>query len=113
MPTLTDHMRRCELHHLPEAEARAAFRAFITGGAAPGVVAFPGTVAAVSNISILVPHHFMGREAAPADIEAAMARYRGRVAITAVHGMRGVGKRRSSRSPTPRSIAPITAPPGG
>ena len=34
----------------------------------------------------------MGREEALADIETAMRRYHGRVAITALHGLRGVGK---------------------
>src|SRR5947209_2614511 len=39
-----------------------------------------------------VPVHFMGREPALADIETAMQRHHGRVAITALHGLRGVGK---------------------
>jgi tetratricopeptide (TPR) repeat protein/transcriptional regulator with XRE-family HTH domain len=47
---------------------------------------------AASNIPIRVPVHFMGREEALADIETAMGRYHGRVAITALHGLRGVGK---------------------
>jgi tetratricopeptide (TPR) repeat protein/transcriptional regulator with XRE-family HTH domain len=51
-----------------------------------------GQVFAASNIPIRVPAHFMGREAALADIETAMRRYHGRVAITALHGLRGVGK---------------------
>src|SRR5436853_309969 len=45
-----------------------------------------------SNIPIRVPTHFMGRDDALAAIEAALARYEGRVAITALHGLRGVGK---------------------
>jgi len=45
-----------------------------------------------SNIPILVPEHFLGRDDALAAIEAALNRYEGRVAITAVHGLRGVGK---------------------
>jgi len=36
--------------------------------------------------------HFMGRDDALAAIETALARYAGRVAITALHGLRGVGK---------------------
>jgi tetratricopeptide (TPR) repeat protein/transcriptional regulator with XRE-family HTH domain len=47
---------------------------------------------AASNIPIRVPAHFMGREDALADIETAMGRHNGRVAITALHGLRGVGK---------------------
>src|SRR5216684_1936523 len=48
----------------------------------------------VSNIPIRVPTHFMGRDDALAAIEAALERYEGRtaVAITALHGLRGVGK---------------------
>jgi tetratricopeptide (TPR) repeat protein len=39
-----------------------------------------------------VPTHFMGRDEALLDIEAALKRDQGRVAITALHGLRGVGK---------------------
>ena len=46
----------------------------------------------VSNIPIRVPTHFMGRDDALAAIETALKRYEGRVAITALHGLRGVGK---------------------
>ena len=45
-----------------------------------------------SNIPIRVPTHFMGRDDALAAIETALARNEGRVAITALHGLRGVGK---------------------
>ena len=38
------------------------------------------------------PTHFLGREDSLAAIAAALARYEGRVAITALHGLRGVGK---------------------
>jgi hypothetical protein len=66
--------------------------------------AFPGKVprgdqserrdskAALSNIPIRAPLHFMGRDDALTAIEAALKRYEGRVAITALHGLRGVGK---------------------
>jgi class 3 adenylate cyclase len=56
------------------------------------LLAVAGQVFAVSNIPIRVPMHFMGRDDALAAIEAALARYEGRVAITALHGLRGVGK---------------------
>jgi hypothetical protein len=46
----------------------------------------------VSNIPIRVPMHFMGRDDALADIKAALKRNEARVAITALHGLRGVGK---------------------
>jgi hypothetical protein len=55
-------------------------------------LAVAGHVFAVSNIPIRVPMHFMGRDDALAAIETALARYAGRVAITALHGLRGVGK---------------------
>jgi tetratricopeptide (TPR) repeat protein len=45
-----------------------------------------------SNIPIRVPTHFMGRGDALAAIETGLKRYEGRVAITALHGLRGVGK---------------------
>ena len=60
-----------------------------TPSAAP---AFPGKPFALSNITISVPEHFLGRDADMAIVEAALARYQGRVAITALHGLRGVGK---------------------
>ena len=47
---------------------------------------------ATSNIPIRVPTHFMGRDEPLALIHTALQRYEGRVAITALHGMRGVGK---------------------
>jgi class 3 adenylate cyclase len=54
--------------------------------------AFPGKAFAFTNIPIRVPTHFMGRDDALAAIEIALKRYEGRVAITALHGLRGVGK---------------------
>jgi tetratricopeptide (TPR) repeat protein len=92
LPTLADHIRRCELFGVPEEAARVRFRAFMQKREAPAAVAFPGRVFAVSNIAIRVPAHFMGREDSLAEIAAALARYDGRVAITALHGLRGVGK---------------------
>ncbi|BCM88076.1 FxSxx-COOH system tetratricopeptide repeat protein [Methylobacterium indicum] len=47
---------------------------------------------ALSNVPILVPRLFVGREAALKAIEAVLGGQQGRVAITAVHGLRGVGK---------------------
>ena len=46
----------------------------------------------ISNITIRVPEHFMGREDDLDAIETALGRYDGRVAITALYGLRGVGK---------------------
>ena len=92
LPGMSRHFKRCELFNLPEDAARIRFHAFMREPAptAPGV--FPGGATAESNIAIRVPHHFMGRDADMAEIEAAMDRYHGRLAIVALHGIRGVGK---------------------
>jgi hypothetical protein len=92
LPTLSDHYRRCELFGVPEDAACLRFRAFMESRGAPEIIAFPGKVVAVSNIPIRVPTHFMGREESLAAIEAALGREERRVAITALHGLRGVGK---------------------
>ena len=92
LPTLSDHIRRCELFGIPEDAARLRFREFMQKREAPAAAAFPGKVFAVSNIPIRVPEHFLGREDSLTAIAAALGRYEGRVAITALHGLRGVGK---------------------
>ena len=92
LPTLSDHIRRCELFGVPEDAARTRFRNFIIKREAPKVVAFPGKWSAVSNIPIQVPVNFMGRDEPLSAIKTALARYEGRVAIMALHGLRGVGK---------------------
>jgi tetratricopeptide (TPR) repeat protein len=92
LPVISDHIRRCELFNLPNEAARLRFRDFVTVPARRDVVRFPGRVVAVSNIPIRVPTHFVGRDDAFTAIDRALTRYEGRVAITALHGMRGVGK---------------------
>jgi GTPase SAR1 family protein len=92
LPTLTDHLSRCELYGLPDEMARQRFHAFMAKRKSPATIAFPGEAFAVSNIPIRVPIHFMGRDDALAEIDVALKRYEGRVAITALHGLRGVGK---------------------
>jgi hypothetical protein len=92
LPTLSDHVRRCELFGLPRDAALLRFREFMSKPEAPAEVAFPGKVFPVSNVPIRVPTHFMGRDGTLAEIETALKRYEGRVAITALHGLRGVGK---------------------
>src|SRR5271166_1801050 len=52
----------------------------------------PARAIPASNIPIAVPLHFLGRDDALQAIDAALKRYEGRVAITALHGLRGVGK---------------------
>jgi hypothetical protein len=110
--TLFAHLKRCELFRTgDDAEAarklletflkparRSAAQPSFPGGAAKSEAtpsaapAFPGRPFAQSNITISVPEHFLGRDEDMAVIEAALARYEGRVAITALHGLRGVGK---------------------
>ena len=92
LPTLSDHVRRCELFGIPEDAARSRLREFMQQRGAPATAAFPGKVFAVSNIPIRVPEHFLGRDDSLATIERTLGRYEGRVAIAALHGLRGVGK---------------------
>jgi hypothetical protein len=65
-------------------------------------VAFPGKVFPVANIPIRVPEHFLSRDGAIDAIDAALKRGAGPVAITALHGLRGVGK---TTSPPPMASA--------
>jgi len=92
LPTLSDHMRRCELFGMPEDAARLRFREFMSKRSVPADLAFPGKAFAVSNIPIRVPTHFMGRHDTLEATWAALKRNEGRVAIAALHGLRGVGK---------------------
>jgi hypothetical protein len=81
------------LFGLPEEARREKFRDYISHPEPPaGGLTVPTQVFAVSNIPIRVPEHFLGRDDALAAVEAALKRYEGRVAITALHGLRGVGK---------------------
>jgi hypothetical protein len=118
-PTLSATLKHCKLHGLAEEPARARLKAYLAPaepsprGPFPGSAKaskasppFPGKIAvrkalpseaetssiALSNIPISVPMHFMGRDDALAGIAAALKRHEGRVAITALHGLRGVGK---------------------
>jgi tetratricopeptide (TPR) repeat protein len=109
VPTLFAHLKRCDLHGIAEEEARARLKGFLETPGKPPRGPFPGRAGtsngpatappppfpgkiALSNVPIRVPLHFMGRDDALAAIEAALTRYEGRVAITALHGLRGVGK---------------------
>jgi TIR domain-containing protein len=75
-PRLSRNINRCDLVRKPREIASKQFREFIAG----------------RNIPIRVPTHFMGRDDALAAIEAGLGGYKSRVAITALHGLRGVGK---------------------
>ena len=93
LPSLIDHFRHCDLVGLKEEEARRRIAEFLRAPAPPEKVEFPGEDGiAVSNVPIAVPEHFLGRQDALEAIDAALKRHEGRVAITAVHGLRGVGK---------------------
>lgn len=52
----------------------------------------PEAGGAITNVPINVPRHFVGREADLSAIDAALRSADGRVAIAALHGLRGVGK---------------------
>jgi len=108
-PVAMGHLKRCKLFGLAEDNARASLEAYLAeakppqtqvrfpGGPeappTPAVITqFPGLKLALSNIPIAVPRHFLGRDDALEAIDAALRRYEGRVAITALHGLRGVGK---------------------
>lgn len=113
IPTLFAHFKRYELHSVDEQEARTRIAGMFAAGrpahqvlfpgakapslnAAPSRVPFPGTSpsqhSVISNIPINVPRHFLGREENLAAIESELKSTNGRVAITALHGLRGVGK---------------------
>jgi hypothetical protein len=92
LPTLSDHFRRCELFGVPEQAGRLRFHEFMAKRETPETASFPGKAVAVSNIAVHVPEHFMGRDEALAAIEKGLGGYEGRVAVTALHGLRGVGK---------------------
>jgi tetratricopeptide (TPR) repeat protein len=109
-PILFAPLKRCDLHGINEDEARARLKAFLEPARKPPRAPFPGGVKspvapivtaprppfpgkiALSNVPIRVPEHFLGRDDALVAIEASLKRYEGRAAITAVHGLRGVGK---------------------
>jgi tetratricopeptide (TPR) repeat protein len=108
-PTLLALFKRCDLYGLNEEDARTRLAEYLTPPRKPTTAPFPGTRTevpaeqaqtipfpgakfALSNIPITVPRHFLGRDVALAAIDAAFRGGEGRVAITALHGLRGVGK---------------------
>jgi tetratricopeptide (TPR) repeat protein len=109
-PPLLAPLKRCDLYGLTEEETRGRLATFMKPASKPtepvpfpGVakpaavtplvpVAFPGGKRALSNIPISVPRYFLGRDELLAKIKFALASDQGRVAITALHGLRGVGK---------------------
>ena len=108
-PTLLAPFRRCDLYGVNENEMKERLAAFMKPAAKPAgpvpfpgskqttivpntSVAFPGGQRALSNIPTSVPRYFLGRNEVLAKIKIALASDQGRVAIAALHGLRGVGK---------------------
>jgi tetratricopeptide (TPR) repeat protein len=120
--TLLASVKYCDLFGMEENEARARLTEFLKPAGKPiGLVPFPGAKqggasiasppthveiafpgkvdperetrrAAISNIPIAVPRHFLGRNDDLAAIHQALNSSNSRAAITALHGLRGVGK---------------------
>ena len=93
LPTIGDHRNRAELFGVPDEVKRQRLKDFLEKPQRPPPPSqSPDPGVAVSNITIRVPTHFLGRDNSLSQIDAALKRYEGRVAITALHGLRGVGK---------------------
>jgi tetratricopeptide (TPR) repeat protein len=83
---------RLELRHAHAITQGAEIGAVTSASFEPNRDLWAGNTLPAFNIPIRVPLHFMGRDDALAAIDTALARQQGRVAITALHGLRGVGK---------------------
>jgi tetratricopeptide (TPR) repeat protein len=92
LPTLSDHIKRCELFNLDEESARLRLREFLQQRAASERISFPGEVVAVSNIRAHVPIHFAGRDETLATITRTLEQESGGLVMAALYGLRGVGK---------------------
>jgi len=114
--TLLASVKHCDLFGVDEDEARPRLIEFLKPAARPSEpVPFPGgkkpvlepkpraqltfpgqkgehRSSAISNIPIAVPRHFLGRDGDLAVIEKALNDCNGRATISALHGLRGVGK---------------------
>ena len=93
VPVIIDHLNRCELQGLSDQAMRAGFQEFVRRLDTPGTAAKPlAPTTALSNVPVRVPPHFIGRDDTLIDIDRVLRRGDARVAITALHGLRGVGK---------------------
>lgn len=93
LPTIGDHRKRVEIFGVTDPVKRQRLKDYLASATRPPIPgASPDPAFAVSNIPIRVPEHFLGRDDALAAIETSLKRNEGRVAITAVHGLRGAGK---------------------
>jgi tetratricopeptide (TPR) repeat protein len=106
-PRLLALLKRCDLHGLSEGIARTRLKNFLDMPGKTERPPFPGPkvdpdrsanpappfpVSTLSNIPIRLPVHFLGRDDAVEKISEALSSYKGRVAITALSGLRGIGK---------------------
>jgi tetratricopeptide (TPR) repeat protein len=116
LPSLLAPLKQCDLFGVDEDEARARLIEFMKPAGKPSMsipfpgvkkqtaelkptepVAFPGmrperASTTISNVPINIPRHFLGREADLAAIDEALKSDDSRAAVTALHGLRGVGK---------------------
>jgi tetratricopeptide (TPR) repeat protein len=110
--TLLAHIKRCDLYEIDDEDvARTRFAKYLAPAAKPAgpvqfppkakaakvptpteAVPFPGGKLPLSNITISVPRHFLGREDELAAIHAALTGGEDRVATATLYGLRGVGK---------------------
>jgi WD40 repeat protein len=101
-PPLFAPLKRCDLYDVSEEDARTRLRNFVgpgnraqsaaeAQGSARRVTIFPrrGTL---SNIPIVIPRQFVGRDGELKVIAAALAKRDDRAVFVALHGLRGVGK---------------------
>ena len=86
-PTLTDHLRRCELYGIPDDHKREGFREFMSSGRRPATLCCLGPTRCPTSPS--ASRRCSSAATMLEAIEAALKRYEGRVAITALHGLRG------------------------
>jgi hypothetical protein len=132
--TLLAHVKRCDLYGLSEIEARAALAAYLApaeipsaavpffgaagppggaNGAPGGTRVQPGSYYAVSNISIRVPRHFLGRDEDLAAIDTVLSGKHGHAIITTAFTDCAASVRPRLPQPMLGAVAVITARRGG
>jgi len=93
VPVIIDHLNRCELQGLSDQAMRTTFRDFVRELKLQDAAAKPlAPTAAISNVPIRVPTHFIGRDETLIDIDKVLRGGDDRIQIIALHGLRGVGK---------------------
>jgi hypothetical protein len=111
-PITLAHVKRCDLFGVSEDDAQSRLKTYLEPAAKPNGPArfpgasqhvqannangqkasFPGIKFALSNVPVTVPKHFIGRDDALRAIDEALKGEKGPVAVTALYGLRGVGK---------------------